>query len=313
MNQWKISAGTACVLGKKIIKSDVLPTTAYIMLGEKCRNNCQFCAQSQGSAAKKHFLSRVTWPAFDADEVAASLLTAYAKGDIKRICLQVVNSNDSWENTVYSLKKLKKNEAPVCVSSHFEHVNQAKELIAAGAEKVCIALDGATSDIYGEAKGEDWEQRWSLLIECAAALPGKITTHLIVGLGETEEEMVNRLAECLKRGIDVGLFAFTPISGTAWADRMPPAIDHYRRVQIAYQVIQKGYEANVMQYSNGRITAYNVPELHRLLADGKAFETRGCPDCNRPFYNESPRGVMYNYPRTLTMHEVEQAIQESML
>jgi biotin synthase-related radical SAM superfamily protein len=314
MNQWKISAGTACVLGKKIIKSDVLPTTAYIMLGEKCRNNCHFCAQSQGSAAKNHFLSRVTWPAFDADEVTASLSAAYARGDIKRICLQVVNSKDSWENTIHSLDKLGKDESkPICVSSFFEHVSQAKELIAAGAEKVCIALDGATPDIYGEAKGGNWEQRWSLLIECAAALPDKITTHLIVGLGETEEEMVNRIAECLKRGIDVGLFAFTPISGTAWAHRMPPSIGHYRRVQIAYQVLQKGYEVNVIQYSKGRITAYNVPDLHRMLADGKAFETRGCPDCNRPFYNESPRGVMYNYPRTLTMPEVEQAIQESVL
>jgi biotin synthase-related radical SAM superfamily protein len=313
MNQWKISAGTACVLGKKIIKSDVLPTTAYIMLGEKCRNNCQFCTQSQGSAAKNHFLSRVTWPAFDADEVAASLSAAYAKGDIKRICLQVVNSSDSWESTVHSLGKLGKDEKPICVSSYFEHVSKAKELIAAGAEKVCIALDGATPDIYSEAKGGDWEERWSLLIECAAALPGRITTHLIVGLGETEEEMVNRLAECLKRGIDVGLFAFTPISGTAWANRMPPTIGHYRRVQIAYQILQNGYEANAIQYSKGRISAYHVPDLHRLLADGKAFETRGCPDCNRPFYNESPRGFLYNYPRGLTKQEVEQAIQESML
>ena len=34
MNLWKISAGTACVIGKKKIKADALPTTAYIMLGE---------------------------------------------------------------------------------------------------------------------------------------------------------------------------------------------------------------------------------------------------------------------------------------
>jgi biotin synthase-related radical SAM superfamily protein len=313
MNQWKISAGTACVLGKKIIKSDVLPTTAYIMLGEKCKNNCQFCAQSQSSAAKNDLLSRVTWPAFDADEVAASLSAAYNKGDIKRICLQVVNGKDSWENTVHCLDKLGKNEKPVCVSSYFEHVGQAKELIAAGAEKVCIALDGATPDIYSEAKGGNWETRWSLLKECAAELPGKITTHLIVGLGETEEEMVNTLAECLKRGIDVGLFAFTPIAGTAWAYRMPPAIGHYRRIQIAYQVLQRGHKANVFQYCKGRITACHVPDLYRLLADGKAFETKGCPDCNRPFYNERPGGVMYNYPRALTSKEVEQAVQESML
>ena len=24
--------------------------------------------------------------------------------------------------------------------------------------------------------------------------------------------------------------------------------------------------------------------------------TSGCPHCNRPYYNEDPRGVLYNFP-----------------
>lgn len=314
MNQWKISAGTASVLGKKTMKSHVLPTTAYIMLGENCRNHCQFCSQSHESIAKKNYLSRITWPSFHTDEVTENLSVAYAKGDIKRVCLQVVNDKANWENTMHSLKELGKRQIKaVCVSNYFKYVEQAKELIEAGAEKVCIALDGATPIIYEQAKKGDWQERWNLLTKCAAVLPGKITTHLIVGLGETEEEMVNRIAECMKRGIGVGLFAFTPITGTPWANRRPPSIDHYRRVQIAYQLLQKGYDANVIQCSEGRIFHYDVTNLQDILADGNAFETKGCPDCNRPFYNESPRGVMYNYPRKLTTSEVEQAIQESLL
>lgn len=314
MSQWKISAGTACVLGKKIIKSDALPTTAYIMLGENCRNKCQFCSQSRISTAKNHKLSRITWPAFEAHEVVTSISAAIAKGDIKRICLQVVSGEESWEKTLQSLGELEKNEIePICVSTYLEHVNQAKDLIAAGAQKVCIALDAATPDTYAKAKGGDWAQRWSLLTECAEVLPGKIATHLIVGLGETEEEMVKRIAECMKRQIDVGLFSFTPIPGTPWAQRMPPTIGHYRRIQIACQILHKGYNEHVIQYRQGKIIACNVPNLDRLLRDGKAFETRGCADCNRPYYNESPGGVMYNYPRALTSNEVEQAIRESVL
>ena len=26
------------------------------------------------------------------------------------------------------------------------------------------------------------------------------------------------------------------------------------------------------------------------------FQTSGCPNCNRPFYNENVRGPIYNYP-----------------
>ena len=28
----------------------------------------------------------------------------------------------------------------------------------------------------------------------------------------------------------------------------------------------------------------------------EAVLTSGCPGCNRPFYNERPRGPIYNYP-----------------
>jgi biotin synthase-related radical SAM superfamily protein len=40
-----------------------------------------------------------------------------------------------------------------------------------------------------------------------------------------------------------------------------------------------------------------------LLADGRAFETSGCVACNRPYYNERPGQVPYNYPRPLTAGE----------
>jgi biotin synthase len=43
---------------------------------------------------------------------------------------------------------------------------------------------------------------------------------------------------------------------------------------------------------------------------GEAFRTSGCPDCNRPFYNEQPGGPLYNYPRPLAAGEALRAIQE---
>jgi biotin synthase-related radical SAM superfamily protein len=50
--------------------------------------------------------------------------------------------------------------------------------------------------------------------------------------------------------------------------------------------------------------------LHEILADGVAFQTSGCPDCNRPFYNERPGGPMYNYPEPLTSQQIKAAIEE---
>ncbi|HUT17269.1 MAG TPA: radical SAM protein, partial [Acidobacteriota bacterium] len=42
-----------------------------------------------------------------------------------------------------------------------------------------------------------------------------------------------------------------------------------------------------------------------IVETGKPFLTSGCPDCNRPFYNEKPSGPIYNYPRNIRLEEIE--------
>ena len=313
MNLWKLSAGTACMISKKKIKADALPTTAYIMLGEKCSNRCQFCAQSRESTSRADLLSRVTWPSFSSEEAVVGIASSYEEGGIKRACLQVVQSPGSWETTVTALELLHHESAvPICVAGYIDTARQAEELVAKGAERICIALDAAIPELYEKVKGGKWDTRWNLLLNCAQALPGRITTHLIVGLGESEEAMVERIGACVERGIRVGLFAFTPVRGTVLEQQLPPTIGQYRRIQIAHELLKKGYKQTAIRYCNGKITEFQVPteELLRVVTDGQVYQTSGCDDCNRPYYNERPGGVMYNYPRPLTYGEVAKAIWE---
>lgn len=313
MKPWKLSAGTAYVIGKKKIKSDALPTTAYIMLGEKCSNQCQFCAQSRESTSRADLLSRVTWPTFSSREAISGIENSYGEGTIKRACLQVVQSPGSWETTVGALDLLHDNSSvPICVSGYLDTSQQAEELVARGAERVCIALDAAIPEIYEKVKGGKWATRWNLLLECAQALPGRITTHLIVGLGESEEAMVERIKACIDRGIRVGLFAFTPVRGTLLERQLPPGIGQYRRIQIAHELLRMGYQESVISYHDGKISEFNLPqeELLKIVTNGQIYQTSGCDDCNRPYYNERPGGTIYNYPRPLTYGEVAKAIWE---
>ncbi len=64
----------------------------------------------------------------------------------------------------------------------------------------------------------------------------------------------------------------------------------------------------------GQIVSYGLSRarLRELLADGRAFQTAGCPGCNRPYYNERPGRVMYNYPRPLHAEEIEAAMSSVM-
>ena len=310
MTEWKLSAGTAAVLGKTAVKCDAPPTTAYVMLGERCRNRCGFCAQACCSTGRDNRLSRVTWPAFAAGEAALDICNAYENGRFKRVCLQVVDSAYSWPLTLEALRQLTADgPKAICASNHIESVEQAEALLAAGAQRVCLAMDVATPALYRTIKGGDWERQFALLKACAVSFPGKIATHLIIGLGETEEEAVRFLDMCRQMDVTVGLFAFTPVSGTALAQRQPPAVGMYRRVQIAHWLIKKGLAMSGFQFADGRLVGCKEMEA----VTGQAFETSGCADCNRPYYNERPGGVMYNYPRPLSAQELQQAIGESGL
>lgn len=312
--KWRLSAGTAAELGLKPVKNANPPTTAYVMLGEKCRRNCRFCAQARQSDGRPDMLSRVVWPAFPAEQVLTAL--AVAAGQIRRICLQAVDTPQAWVQVAAAVSQLRHvTKFPVCAAAYAATPQDVAALLAAGAERVCVALDGATPAAYVAAKDGTWRERWDLLATCAAQYPGRLSTHLIVGLGETEEEMVHTMAACVARGITVGLFAFTPVRGTAWERREPPPLASYRRLQIAGYLLWRGAALDDFTFRDGRLVDCGLArqELVRRLSNGDAFRTSGCPDCNRPYYNERPGRVMYNYPRPLTAEEAAAALQESGL
>jgi biotin synthase len=67
-----------------------------------------------------------------------------------------------------------------------------------------------------------------------------------------------------------------------------------------------------MRFEAERLVALDVPPevVARALATGAPFRTSGCPDCNRPLYNERPGGPMYNYAEPLTGVETVAARRE---
>jgi len=305
---WRVSSGSAAVLGLTELRMDTAPTTVYIMLGERCLRNCAYCAQAHTSTASSAALSRVSWPPFPAEEIAQTTAQAFAHGTIKRACLQVTLSRDAFQRTLEAVRLLKsRSTVPVCCSLTIDKDEQIAALFAAGADKVTLALDAACESVYRQVRGSDWAQRLAQLERVALRFPGCISSHLIAGLGETECQFISRLQALHDLGIGVGLFAFTPIPGTLLASRQPPDLESYRRMQAArFLIYELGLDSSSFSFnSDGRLTDYGVSnsKLGTWLGDGTAFRTSGCPDCNRPYYNERPGGVMYNYPRPFNKQE----------
>ena len=179
-----------------------------------------------------------------------------------------------------------------------------------------IALDAVTERIFDNIKGKNtngpyrWKEHHEALKNAVDVFgAGSISTHLIIGLGETEKESIQKIQWCLDSGIHPALFAFTPITGTAFEKKDAPKIDSYRRVQIAqYILIHKKTHTKKMKFNkNGQVENFGVSKkaLTEIIESGTPFLTSGCPGCNRPYYNEKPGGPFYNYPRKLQNNEIE--------
>ncbi len=304
-----VSIGTAAALGLAEVPMAVAPTTAYLMLGGRCLMNCAFCAQARESQASALHLSRVTWPEYDLDLVVEKLTQAVARGIIRRSCLQVTVTTDAFEQSLAVLRLVKaRSDVPFDVAILPRSLDQVHQLLAAGADHIGFGLDAACERVFGQVKGGNWVRSLTLIEDTARTFPGRAAVHLIVGLGETEREMVERVQWAHDLGVTVGLFAFTPVRGTHLADLPAPPLALYRRVQAArWLIVHDLARAEKMTYDkDGRLVG-----LKALLAGtGEPFQTSGCPDCNRPFYNEQPGGPLYNYPRPLTAEEAAGAIQD---
>lgn len=304
--------GTAAVLGLCAGGGEVRPNTAYLMLGETCIRKCAFCAQAADSTAGAGRLSRVTWPVFELGELLPKLAAACAAGRFARVCVQTVVAPDAPARLLGLIAELRSAvSTPISASVYTRKMSGLRELFSAGLNRVGLALDAASAEIYREVKGGDLAAARAFVEEAGSAFPGRVSTHLIVGLGESERDVLALAQWCADRDITAGLFAFTPVRGTRLAGRRPPDLDAYRRIQAAsYLIGRRKLRFDRLEFAGGRLAGIGLErrDLVGLLSSGEAFRTAGCPGCNRPYYNERPGKVPYNYPRPLTGAEARAAL-----
>jgi biotin synthase-related radical SAM superfamily protein len=323
--QIRVSVGSAIVLGLLEGKLDAAPTTVYLMTHKagKCTANCGFCPQARSSRSKAELLSRVSWPAFATRIVIEKIRNAHVNQKISRVCIQALNYPGVFTRLVALVTALKQHAAvPVSVSCQPLNSKNIHCLAEAGADRIGIAIDAATEKLFNEVKGAGanspytWENQFRQLREALKVFgKGNVSTHIIIGLGETENDAVTLIQKCVDMNVLPALFAFTPVRGTTLETKPQPPIESYRRIQLARHIIANGYaRSEDMRFDNaGRLTGYGVKKetLMDIVETGKPFQTSGCPNCNRPFYNEKPSGPIYNYPRKLHHKEI-QAIKQQL-
>ncbi len=314
----RISVGSASVLGLELLpKFKNPPTTCYIMTFKEghCIANCGFCPQARSSKSPVEKLSRVNWPIFSFKDFLTKLKYMPFSKKFERICIQTLNYPENFNELIEIVTQIKiYTDIPISIAIPPLSKEKLKELKIKGVQRVGIALDGATPEIFKMIKGKNvggpytWEEHFQKLNEALEIFsPGFVSTHIIIGLEETEKKVIELIEELHNLGIIISLFAFTPIKGTRLENIQQPAIKSFRKLQLGRFLIYNN-EKNSKDFifnMRGEIININISkkELKMFINDTDTFLTSGCPGCNRPFYTSKPSGPVYNYPRPLTEKE----------
>jgi biotin synthase len=254
---------------------------------EGCRANCAYCGLARHREAERDYADRnfirVDWPAvpmrqwtdkIDPDAIPVSILsnpTTMTRDDVQR----------------------------------------TKDL---GADIFTVALDAATPELFDRTRGKGvqsphkWKKYWDIMLEARDIFgPQKFGAHIIVGMGETEYEVLKLVQELVDLGGHSHMFCFFPEDGSLM-DHLPATPrDQWRRVQLArYLIDYRDVHVDHMSFDEeGRVKSYGIAdsELADVIDAGIAFRTSGCPGkfqddisaCDRP-YGDSPPSNIASYP-----------------
>ncbi|HJX23107.1 MAG TPA: radical SAM protein [Candidatus Bathyarchaeia archaeon] len=322
----RVSLGSAMVLGLAKGKMDIEPSTIYLLTYKagRCKADCGFCAQARSSASRVDLLSRVSWPKFPTENVLNALESSRKEGPVKRVCIQSLNYPGAFDDVLALIREIfSRTRVAISLSCQPVNKDQLRLLAESGLDRIGIPLDAASEGIFDIVKGAGaggpyiWGRHLET-IEEAVKIFGKdrVSTHIMVGLGERDADIAQILDKMVRLGVCPALFAFTPVKGTRMEGVERPALRRYRRIQLArYLLVNSIADFADMKFDkNGTLTDLGIPreQVTQAIMTGKPFMTSGCPDCDRPYYNEEPKGPLYNFPRRLGDYEISRILSDML-
>ena len=290
---------------------------------EGCRANCAYCGLARHREAERNYADRnfirVDWPAVSMDEIV-DRIARDPDTPFHRMCISMITHPNSDADTVTVLKKwtdrIDPDRIPISILSNPQTMTRedVQLLRDMGSDIFTVALDAATPELFDRTRGKgvqsphSWKKYWEILEDARDIFgPQKFGAHIIVGMGETEYEVMTLIQRLVDMGGHSHMFCFFPEKGSLM-DHLPATPrDQWRRVQLArYLVDYCGVRVDQMRFDeNGRITDFGMPqsELSAIVDAGIAFRTSGCPGkfaedisaCDRP-YGDSPPSNIASYP-----------------
>lgn len=297
---------------------------------EGCRANCSYCGLARHREAERAYADRnfirVDWPTASYADVIERVKQQRDHGAFERMCISMITHPNSGDDTLELLDQwvAALPHIPVSILSNptTMRYSDLETLKHKGADIFTVALDAATPEIFEKTRGKTvdsphrWDKYWQAL-EWAAEIygPEKFGVHLICGMGETEQAMLELCQRVKNMGGHNHLFAFFPEHGSRMQDWQPVSRPQWRRVQLArYLIDYQGVRVTDMRFNaRGEVVDFGLAaqDLDPIIDSGIPFRTSGCPGkgpedisaCNRPYGDSSPKDI-YSFPFALDSQDV---------
>lgn len=284
-----------------------------------CAANCSYCglARERPGDAEDNSFIRVAWPLHETDVVAARIAEVEKTRSVGRVCIAQVQDTRAYADLVDMTRRVHTAAPAVPISALVSSPTLNEERLGvikeAGADIIGIGLDAASEELFWNTRGRGvrgphkWGQHWDIA-RAARDIYGswKVNFHVVVGLGESDLDLVELFYQLREEKICAYLFSFNPEPGTAMQDVPRTPIERTRRIQLVKHLIEKEdlprdavtfrEDGSIAHVESGRDL------LDRVTDGGAPFMTDGCPDragevaCNRPYGSYRPGEEFRDYP-----------------
>ena len=301
-----------------------------------CLSDCGYCGLARtrpGSYEEKSFI-RVEWPLVETETLIDRM--AEYSDKLTRLCISQVTHGRAHKDTVEITKRIReKVKAPLSIlvappTLNRERLQEFKDI---GVDMIGVGLDAVSKEVFVQHRTDvpngslNWDNYWDIIMTSRELFgPWKVNVHTVVGLGETDKDMIDIFFHLYKNEIFPYLFSFNPEPDSRMGDWKKADIKRWRRIQLVKHLIEHHdlQESAVSFDEKGNLTslACEGPMLKgavESLDNGIPFMTDGCPGesgevgCTRPYGSYRPSEPYRDYPFQPASDDIVQIRKELAL
>jgi len=304
-----------------------------------CLSDCSYCGLARtrpGAYEEKSFI-RVEWPLVETEKLVDRM--AQHEDKLTRLCISMVTHGSAYRDTVTITEMIRKKvNTPLSIlvappTLNTEKLQHFKDL---GVDMIGVGLDAVTEETFRQHRTDvpngslRWSNYWNIINESRRIFgPWKVNIHTVVGLGETDKDLVDMFFQLKENEILPYLFSFNPEPDSRMGNVDKASITRWRRIQLVKHLIEKHDLAPDAirydeQYAIQRLDTrgQSISSALNSLDAGIPFMTNGCPaeggeeaGCSRPYGSYRPSETFRDFPfqpeeDDLTLIRKELALEE---